>query len=435
MRGRERARGAYSQESIFSGRTIEELASGKSRAEEIRAELEELQAPRKKVRAADVKLMLAETRDPPFTRPGWIFELKYDGYRLLAGRESGKHDASLPPRHGLDGDLSRDRPGGLGDFPSTRSCSTARSSFWTNATAALRAPAEARASPAPHRHRARSGRASGDLLRLRPPRLRGLRPARPAARNRARPSSSASSRARAPSATPTTSRRRARSSWPPRASSASKASSARRRTRRTARARSGDWIKVKLDRTGDFAVVGYTKPDGLAVRIRRAAPRAPGSDGDGSSIYAGRVGTGFSDKLLHEIHARLEKSVRPTPAFGGAVPTGRDHVWVEPELVAEVRFREWTGEGLLRHPAFLRLRDDKPIQECIREADPGSIDEPATPPPSPARPYEPEEKVVPFSNLTRSSGRPRAIPRATSSSTTAPSLPGSCPIWPTGPSS
>ncbi len=91
---------AYPQESIFSGLTIEDLKSGKSRADEIRAELERLGAPRRRVRAADVKLMLAETRDSAFTRPGWIWELKYDGYRLLAGRESGK--TILRYRHGMD---------------------------------------------------------------------------------------------------------------------------------------------------------------------------------------------------------------------------------------------------------------------------------------------------------------------------------------------
>ncbi|HYX21103.1 MAG TPA: non-homologous end-joining DNA ligase, partial [Thermoanaerobaculia bacterium] len=87
-------------------------------------------------------------------------------------------------------------------------------------------------------------------------------------------------------------------------------------------------------------------------------------------------------------------------AFGGAVPTGRGHAWVEPELVVEVRYKEWTGEGLLRHPVFLRVRDDKRVDECVREDAPGA-DEPPPPSPEPPPSLPPEEKTVPFSNLSK----------------------------------
>src|SRR5262249_18232675 len=90
----------YSQESVFSGLTLEEIASGESRAAEIREELVRKKAPRKRVKVADVGLMLAESRDTAFTRSGWLLELKYDGYRLLAGREEG--GVHLRFRHGLD---------------------------------------------------------------------------------------------------------------------------------------------------------------------------------------------------------------------------------------------------------------------------------------------------------------------------------------------
>src|SRR5262249_57336103 len=112
------------------------------------------------------------------------------------------------------------------------------------------------------------------------------------------------------------------------------------------------------------------------------------------------VGAVFSGKLLDETHARLAARTRPTPGFGGAVPTGRGHAGVEPEMVVEVRYKERTGEGLLRHPAFLRVRDDKTVQECVRDDEPESDHEP---PPEAAPPaaWEPAEKVVPFSNLTK----------------------------------
>ena len=301
-------------------------------------------------------------------------------------------------------------PGPSRRFPPTRSCSTARSSCWTPNARPSFGLLQKRGLLQRRTDIERGAvELSGDLLRLRPARLRGLRPARPAARNAARPSSSASSRARAPSAYADHVEEKGEDcSWRPRASSASRASSARRRTRRTAAARSGrldqgaSWTAPATSRSS-----GYTKPDGLAVGIRRAAPRVLAGRrrrtvGVGGLIYGGRVGTGFSDKQLHEIHARLEKSVRADARLRRRrSDRARSRLGRAGARRARSAFKEWTGEGLLRHPAFLRLRDDKPIEECIREADPGSVDEPATPPPSPARPYEPEEKIVPFSNLDK----------------------------------
>ena len=409
---------AYSQESIFSGLTIEDLATGKSRAEEIRAELERLKAPRRKVRAPDVKLMLAETRDGAFSRPGWLWELKYDGYRLLAGRESGK--TMLRYRHGMDStatfpEIAR----AVSALPSDAFVldgevvvldGNARPRFGLLQKRGLlqrRADIERAAVELPATYFA------FDLLGFEDFDLRDL---------------------------PLTTRKALLQRFVPRAGPVRFADHVEERgdellaaagglglegvvgkkADSTYRgARSADWLKVKLDRTGDFVVVGYTKPEGgrsgfgalhLAYWQDGAAgtggaggsASSAGTGGAGSSlIYGGRVGTGFSDRLLDEIHARLEARVRKTPAFGGAVPTGRGHVWVEPELVVEVRFKEWTGDGLLRHPAFLRVREDKPIEECVREGDPGTAEEPATPPPAPTRSYEAEEKVVPLSNLTK----------------------------------
>ena len=80
---------ALPQESIFSGLTLEEIRTGHHRAAEVRAELERLGAARQDVRASDVKLMLAETAEKPFDDPAWLFELKYDGFRVLAERDGG----------------------------------------------------------------------------------------------------------------------------------------------------------------------------------------------------------------------------------------------------------------------------------------------------------------------------------------------------------
>ncbi len=121
---------------------------------------------------------------------------------------------------------------------------------------------------------------------------------------------------------------------------------------------------MRLERTADLAVVGYTRPEGarsgfgaLHVAYWR----------EGELVYGGRAGTGFTARQISDIHARLRPSERPTPPCTGPLPTGRGHVWVEPEIVCEIRYREWTDEGLLRHPVFLRLREDKRIEECVRE--------------------------------------------------------------------
>ncbi len=190
--------------------------------------------------------------------------------------------------------------------------------------------------------------------------------------------------------------------------------------------RSSNWVKVRVDRAGDFAVVGYTKPEGGRAgfgALHLAYWREGEREGAGGLIYAGRVGTGFSGKQLSEIHKRLRERELPSPACAGPLPTGRGHAWVEPELVCEVRFKEWTGEGLLRHPVFLRLREDKPITECVREGEPNmSMAAEPSPPPAAAPPAE--RKVPLLEPRRRCSGPRRGTPRATSSTTTGRSRPG-----------
>jgi bifunctional non-homologous end joining protein LigD len=130
--------------------------------------------------------------------------------------------------------------------------------------------------------------------------------------------------------------------------------------------RSGDWIKVRADRTDEFVVVGYTEPGGS--RSGFGALHLAGWR-DGELIYAGRVGTGFSDRDLNEIGARLRATERRTPPCTGNLPAGREHHWVEPREVCEVRYLEWTADRLLRQPVWLRMRPDKDPEECELPAD------------------------------------------------------------------
>ncbi len=390
----------YPEESIFSGRTVEDLASGSSRAAEIREELARLGAPRREVRIRDVRLMLAETRESAFTRPGWIWELKYDGYRLLAGREDGK--PALRYRHGMDS---------TGTFPEIARAVAAlpsESFILDGEVVVLDAKSQPRFGLLQKRallqRRPDIDRAAVelpatlfafDLVAFEGFDLRAL----PLVQRKAL------LRKLLPRAGPVRFADDVAERGDDLLAAAAelhlegvvgkKADSPYRG------ARSGDWVKVRLDRTGDFAVAGYTKPEG--ARSGFGALHLA-SWQDGGLVYAGRVGTGFSEKQLAGLYGRLSKKPRSSPAFGGAVPTGRGHVWVEPELVVEVRFKERTTDGLLRHPAFLRVRDDKPIEECVREDDPGA-GEPGAAPPVPdaaaAAPIEPEEKTVPFSNLAK----------------------------------
>jgi bifunctional non-homologous end joining protein LigD len=101
----------WGDESVFSGLTVEELGAGKTRASEIEADLVKAKAPRKIVDPMSLPLMLAETADEPFSSKDWVFELKYDGYRLVAGR-STEGTVKLRHRNGMDVTTSsRDRAG------------------------------------------------------------------------------------------------------------------------------------------------------------------------------------------------------------------------------------------------------------------------------------------------------------------------------------
>src|SRR5262249_6983246 len=129
--------------------------------------------------------------------------------------------------------------------------------------------------------------------------------------------------------------------------------------------RSSHWLKVRTEHTSDFAIVGFDEPEGTRVGFRGLDLAAVDPTDDGVLVYVGRVGTGFTDAQLLDIRAGLEPLRRATPAFTKAVPSFRKQIWVEPRLVAEVRFKHVTDDGLLRHPVFLRLRDDKPVADCV----------------------------------------------------------------------
>jgi DNA ligase D-like protein (predicted ligase) len=129
--------------------------------------------------------------------------------------------------------------------------------------------------------------------------------------------------------------------------------------------RSRDWLKFKCQNNQEFVIGGYTDPKGS--RTGFGALLIGYYDGDGKLAYAGKVGTGFDDALLASLARTLSSLERPQAGFDrGNLPRSGVH-WVEPKLVAQVAFSEWTTAGQLRHPRFQGLRRDKDPTHVIRE--------------------------------------------------------------------
>lgn len=360
--------GTYPDRSILSGLDVDELGRAGERASAVRAELERLGARRERLLGADVEVMLAEQRDAPFDDPDWLYELKIDGFRAVAAREDGKGAlyyrrgsnataiypdlaaalAALPCAHlVLDGEIAVLDENGLPVFQrlQKRALLTQRRDV---ERAALELPAtyyafdllgfeefDLRALPLS----ARKGLLAQLLPAVGPVRLvEGIPGQGNALFKSVRELGLEGIVCK-------------RAASPYRAG------------------RSRDWVKVRLERTGDFQVVGFTEPEGSrsgfgALHLALAGPSG--------LTYVGRVGGGFTDRELDETRAMLLPHRIPKPPCGGPLPSGRGNTWVEPTLVVEVRYREITEEGLLRQPTFLRFRDDKTTPDSM-PAPPPSI--------------------------------------------------------------
>ena len=129
--------------------------------------------------------------------------------------------------------------------------------------------------------------------------------------------------------------------------------------------RSPDWIKLKCTASQELVIGGWTDPN--RSRVGLGALLVGYYDDDHRLRYAGKVGTGFTNELLRSLHADLLAREVPDSPFADTVRQKGAH-WVRPEMVAEVAFTEWTGDGRLRHPSFQGLRPDKAAAEVRREA-------------------------------------------------------------------
>jgi bifunctional non-homologous end joining protein LigD len=362
---REGEEAVYPEESVFSGLAVEELQEGGRRTEAIRRELASIGVPERLVDATAQRPMLAQVADGPFNDDDWIFELKYDGFRLLAAKVAGQ--TRLFYRRGKDAthlfpDLARALRGLPADslildgevvvldsesHPSFQLLQqrTQLTRAFDIRQAAVRLPASYFAF---------------DLLAFEGHDLRDL---------------------------PALERKRFLESLMPPAGPlrycdhiASRGEDfydaveqmglegivAKRADSTYSAGRSPHWLKIRVDRRDDLAIVGMTSPRGAragfgALHLAYWDPNE--NDRAGGLVYAGRVGTGFSGAQIDQIYATLAAAEVEAASCTGSLPKGRDHVWVEPHLVCEVRYKECTREGLLRHPSFLGLRPDKHVED------------------------------------------------------------------------
>jgi bifunctional non-homologous end joining protein LigD len=136
--------------------------------------------------------------------------------------------------------------------------------------------------------------------------------------------------------------------------------------------RGGDWRKAKCRLSQEVVIGGWTpRSDGAASSI---GALLVGLYEDGQLVYAGKVGSGFGERLLGDLLRRLEARRRKTSPFVSSPAAPRQDVhWVEPDLVAQVEFTAWTDEGRMRQPVFLGLRDDRDPRHVVREQ-PGTIE-------------------------------------------------------------
>jgi len=387
----------YPRDSVLSGRTVEQLGAGEDRGTKLEARLSKLGAKPRALRAADLSPMLA-TPGKPFTRAGWLFELKYDGYRLLAEKHDGRvtlHSragndltatfpdvaeivAALPyERFIIDGEVIVNDPRGIPSFALLQK----------RGRLTRRADAERAALELPSTFYAFDLLGFGDL---------DLRPLPLVERKDAL-------RSLLPTIGPLRYSEHVVEHGEAMFVEAERLGLegvvGKRAASPYVSKRSQDWVKVNAAKSDDFVVVGYLP----------AKNGAPGFSAlllaqyrDGDLTYAGRVGGGFAQRDFKALEPKLAAATRAdAPA---KAPEERAAVWLEPVLVVQVKFKQRTADGALRQPTFMRVRDDKSAEECVwpgaAEPEPAADDDP----PSDAGAHaadEPAPRTVDLTNLDK----------------------------------
>jgi bifunctional non-homologous end joining protein LigD len=376
------------EHSVLSALDIEELADCR-RGAEVVSELARLCAPVKPFDLDSFRPMLCETRERAFDGAGWLFELKLDGFRLLAGVEGGKpflryrrgHDStalypeidlalrSMPYQDlVLDGEVVVLDASGRPDFGRlqaramlgrardiARACSTHPALLMVFDLIGFEGH-DLRGLPLAERKRLlRTLVADTGVLRY-VDHVAGRGIDMYASVEKLGLEGVVGKRVDSPYRA----------------------------------GRSSDWVKIRSMRVDDFAVVGWTPPSSEG-RTGFSGLHLAMKDGSGW-VYCGKVGGGFGERELEDIYQVLVAS--PAARYGFEVPEARTSRWVEPRLVCQVRYKEFTHAGTrLRQPVFLRLRDDKAPEECELPRRDAALMPPAA--------VEPLERSVQLSNLDK----------------------------------
>ena len=139
---------------------------------------------------------------------------------------------------------------------------------------------------------------------------------------------------------------------------------AKRRDSRYEHRRSPHWLKMKCEATQELVVGGYTDPQGKRVGL---GALLVGYFEGHDFVFAGKLGTGFDTKMLLDLRARLDAIGIAQSPFTRTIGLPRGAHWVQPEIVVQVAFIEWTVNGKLRHPRLISIRTDKSARDVVRE--------------------------------------------------------------------
>ncbi|RYY39238.1 MAG: DNA ligase D [Chitinophagaceae bacterium] len=132
----------------------------------------------------------------------------------------------------------------------------------------------------------------------------------------------------------------------------------------TVGARSGDWLKIKVNQRQEVVVAGYTEPRNARKFF---GALLLGAYRDGEFVYVGHSGSGFDNKTLEELYNKMQPLATEKCPFEECPKANAPVTWLKPRLVCEIKFTEWTREGMARHPIFMGLRTDKKPKDVVIE--------------------------------------------------------------------
>jgi bifunctional non-homologous end joining protein LigD len=381
--------------SVLSGLTVEEVRAGTTRDAELEAELRRLRAPQRALDRDALRPMLATAGDAPFSRAGWLFELKYDGVRIVAVKDGGA--VRLLARSGGDrAQLYPEVARAVGRLPLSRFAidgeiaaldARGRSSFeriahrFTQNDLAAIARAEVEVPVVYY---------AFDLLGAQGFDTRGL-----ALEQRKQLLARFVPRAGVVTFVDHVTGHGERLFAAAVAHELEGVIAKRADSRYESGRRSRSWLKLKAPRTATLAIAGWRA--GRGSRARMGALLLAWRRGD-EWVYAGSVGSGLDEATIDTVLPRLEASrLAKAPCVGVPDPPPGGARWARPELACEVRFTELTSAGLLRQPVFVGLRAELRVEDCGPLAPLAGPRSAVAPPPAP----DPAAAPTPEPKLTR----------------------------------